>query len=50
MNLVFSTLRAYALSSGTCGQQFISILVLLLSLAPLIVNFVGTTLTAVLTV
>ncbi|KAI0758240.1 hypothetical protein C8Q74DRAFT_1221913 [Fomes fomentarius] len=37
---LFSTLRAYALSSGIQGQWSISILVLLLSLAPFIINFV----------
>ncbi|KAI0793678.1 hypothetical protein C8Q74DRAFT_1215220 [Fomes fomentarius] len=37
---VFSALRAYALSSGTRGQWFISTFVLLLALAPLITNFV----------
>ncbi|KAI0758211.1 hypothetical protein C8Q74DRAFT_1441781 [Fomes fomentarius] len=38
---VFSTLRAYALSSRTRGKWSISTLVLLSSLAPLVVNFVG---------
>ncbi|KAI0758231.1 hypothetical protein C8Q74DRAFT_1210254, partial [Fomes fomentarius] len=40
---LFSALRAYALSSGTQGhwQWSISTLVLLSSLAPLVINFVG---------
>ncbi|KAI0774496.1 hypothetical protein C8Q74DRAFT_1270480 [Fomes fomentarius] len=38
---LFSALRAYALCSRTCGQWSISILVLLSSLAPLILNFVN---------
>ncbi len=48
--LVFSTLRAYVLSSRTRGQWSISTLVLLCSLAPLIINFVGTMLTMIFTV
>ncbi|KAI0767660.1 hypothetical protein C8Q74DRAFT_1203629 [Fomes fomentarius] len=40
IHIVFSALRAYALSSGTHGQWSILTLVLLSSLAPSIVNFV----------
>ncbi len=47
--IVFSTLRAYALSSEIRGRWSILTLILLSSLAPLIINFVGAMLTATLT-
>ncbi|KAI0774609.1 hypothetical protein C8Q74DRAFT_1201129, partial [Fomes fomentarius] len=49
LHLVFSTLRAYALSSEIRGRWSILTLVLLSSLAPLIINFVGAMLIAILT-
>ncbi len=53
VHLVFSALRAYALSSlaglTRSGQWSISTMVLLFSLAPLIMNCVGTMITAILT-